>query len=499
MELQFQKKGLTLFKEVVNEVQNQEQTQEIKLSDGLPDIGKVVGAWGQVILRSKEWRSDSILLSGGVMVWVLYNPEDGSEEKTIDSWIPFQMKWDLPPSLPEGKIIVDCRMRFVDARSVSPRKLMIRTGVTAKGKVLAPMEVMVYSPESVPGDVAILQRENPVTVLQEAGEKYFNIEEELNTSSGNGSPMRIIYYSVHADVQDKKVIGDKIAFRGAINLHVLYKTERDTLESQNFMCSFSQYAELKETYGSSADVSIIPSVTGLELDLTEDGNMNIKCGVAAQYMIRDEVVLNLVEDAYSPYRKIKVIEENMELISKTEHRKESLSGQAEFQTEIHNPVDISFMADYPQIQIIDDSAEITAPGSIQVLYYDKDGKLQSSSTRWEGRNTLKLAGSNMLDVTLLTIQEPQITTAGAHAYGKGEMPLELIGMASDGVRQITGMDMGEMEEPDPARPSLILRRAGENTLWEIAKESGSTIDLIRKANGLEGEATAGQMLLIPVS
>ena len=60
------------------------------------------------------------------------------------------------------------------------------------------------------------------------------------------------------------------------------------------------------------------------------------------------------------------------------------------------------------------------------------------------------------------------------------------------------MEMGVEEQPDPGRPSLILRRCGEGGLWPVAKESGSTVEAIRKANGLEGEPESGRMLLIPI-
>ncbi len=78
MEMAFQKTAFPCMTCAVREVQNAEQTQELRLPDGMPDIGKVLCAWGQVILRSKEWRSDSVLVSGGMLMWVLYLPEDGS-------------------------------------------------------------------------------------------------------------------------------------------------------------------------------------------------------------------------------------------------------------------------------------------------------------------------------------------------------------------------------------------------------------------------------------
>ena len=61
-----------------------------------------------------------------------------------------------------------------------------------------------------------------------------------------------------------------------------------------------------------------------------------------------------------------------------------------------------------------------------------------------------------------------------------------------------GLELGEENTSDPARPSLILRRAGEADLWEIAKNTGSTVEAIRKANALEAEPRQDQMLLIPV-
>ena len=53
MELQFQRTACSCLEPVVREIQNVEQTQELKLPDGMPDIGRVLAAWGQTILRGK--------------------------------------------------------------------------------------------------------------------------------------------------------------------------------------------------------------------------------------------------------------------------------------------------------------------------------------------------------------------------------------------------------------------------------------------------------------
>jgi hypothetical protein len=58
--------------------------------------------------------------------------------------------------------------------------------------------------------------------------------------------------------------------------------------------------------------------------------------------------------------------------------------------------------------------------------------------------------------------------------------------------------MEETTQPDPNRPSLILRRYAEDSIWELAKKTGSTVEAIQKLNGIQLEPEKDQMLLIPV-
>ena len=71
----------------VQEVQDMEQTQELRISDGMPDIGRILASWGQALLRGKQWESDGVSLSAGAMVWVLYEPEEGGQPQVVESWI----------------------------------------------------------------------------------------------------------------------------------------------------------------------------------------------------------------------------------------------------------------------------------------------------------------------------------------------------------------------------------------------------------------------------
>ena len=150
MELEFVNKPMDCLRQAVWEIKDEEQTQELKLTDGMPDVGRVLGAWGQLLIRSKEWRGSGMSISGGTLVWVLYEPEDAGELQTVETWVPFSMRWDFPQTKQDGSILINALLRTVDARSVSARKLMIRTVVSAAGQALEPYKQSVYYPEHIP-------------------------------------------------------------------------------------------------------------------------------------------------------------------------------------------------------------------------------------------------------------------------------------------------------------------------------------------------------------
>ena len=131
----------------VQEVQDMEQTQELRISDGMPDIGRILASWGQALLRGKQWESDGVSLSAGAMVWVLYEPEEGGQPQIVESWIPMQLQWDLPEETPEGELLAQVLLRFVDARCLSARKLSIRAGICAMMQALTPAQAELWQPE----------------------------------------------------------------------------------------------------------------------------------------------------------------------------------------------------------------------------------------------------------------------------------------------------------------------------------------------------------------
>ena len=493
MELQFAKTPLNCLLRSVREVQDQEQTQEVRLPEGMPDIGRVLGAWGQCVLRGKQWNASAMSCNGGVMVWVLYAPEDGSEPRSVEVWLPMQMKWNFrEDSQREGAIRTSWLLRSVDARTLSARKLMVRACASVLGEAMEPGETDLYTPDPMPEDVQLLRRSYPALLPREAGEKAYFVEDEISPSEGAAKPEKLLYCHVQPRITEQSVVGGKAVFRGELGVHLLCRYDDGQLRGSDHAIGFSQFSDLDRDYDDDARVDVMMAVSALEPELQE-GILRLKCGLVAQYLIHERKMLELVEDAYSPHRSVTPRMQTLELPMMLDDRREEL--RLEFPWDGDRALALAFYPEHPHLRRAGGLAEMEVPGTVQILSYDDQGNLQGDTVRSSSTWELPVGENASIQAQIQPNGWPQ----SGGGILRGDVSAQAVTMAGEGLNMVTGLELGEMTRPDPTRPSLILRRAGDDTLWELAKASGSSVEAIRSANGLAEEPEQGRILLIPVS
>lgn len=496
MQLQFSKTAIQCLGTALQDVRTAESTQELRLTDGMPDIGRVLTTWGQIQLRSKEWQGSSVMITGGVMTWTLYAPEDGTEPRSVEAWLPFQMRWELPESDREGTLRVQPFLRFADSRSLSSRKMMIRAGVSVQIQGLYPMEQEISTSGELPEDVQVLTNTYPLRLPVESGEKTFLMDEELMLPESGTGAEKLLGIMVTPDISEKKVLTNRIVFKGMLNVHLAYRDADGKVHSRNLPMAFSQLTELDRNYSTDAQTDIRMAVTSLEADL-DQGKLRLKCGLTAQYLVDDRHLLELVQDAYSPIRQVKVDSCEVKLPVILEDRTEFMTAEQTVAGQHGQSADMVFLPEFPRVHQLEGSVEMEFPGMFQGLVYDENNALQGISSRWEGKLSLN-AHENSRIQAAMTGGDVQPMTSADGMILSAPLSVGMRTVADQEISMVNALELGELQEPDPTRPSLILRNAGGESLWELAKSSGSTVAAISAANGLSGEPMAEQMLLIPV-
>ncbi len=496
MKLSFKAETIACYHQTQLEQKHVEQTQDIRLPEEMPDVGRVLCAWGQVLLRGKEWREGLLSVSGGITVWAMYLPEDGSGPRTVQSWLPFQARWELPGDLPEGAAQVRCLLRYADARSTSARKILLRGCASLSVSVFCPGQAQVHTPGEDSAGVELLKRRYPMQLWKEAGEKLLSLDEELTVPSEEPQPQSLFYATLQPRILECRVLGDKIVFRGQGTLHCLYQDRQGDLHSRDLVVPISQYGELGGEYGGEGAAEVALCVTALETDLDEEGRIRLKAGITAQYAIRDVELVTLVEDAYAPGREVILEQEVLTLPGVLEHRRELMTPRQRLPGLRGEVVDLVFLPEQPRIRRTQQGVTLTQGGQFQALSLSPEGNWETASPRWEGTLELKADGDSRL--TAVTLPPASLGFDPGEGSVTAELPLEITAYAGGGIPMVTGVELGQKKEEGRPRPSLILCRAGEKGLWQMAKENGSTVAAILQANGLEAEPAPGKLLLIPV-
>lgn len=495
MQVAFTKSQVTCLKTLKHDIQHREETQELRLPEELPDIGRILACWGQPVLRGKEWRKGSVHVSGGVMVWILYVPEEDTQPRQVETWIPFQMKWELPETDRDGIAHISPELVGVDARCISARKMVVRCGICAKLQAMLSQQVTVSSAEEVPDHVELLENTYPMMLPAEAGEKPFAVDMELSLVSGQ--PEKLISFTLQPELHEQKLVADKLVFRGIGRVHVLYCTQGGMLCSEDLEVPFSQYAELEKEYPDNAVSRIHFAVTNLEMHIGETGKLDFKAGLTGQYMIYDCQRLTLAEDAYSPGWEMETQIAALELPALLDTHRENIPIQA-LAENISDVLDMVFYPEQPQMYWEDGSFHAEPEGMFQVLYQDMEGVIQCALIPWSGSWSLP----SDKETTAQSCWHKRGSISCAPAPGgmmlQADSYADIYTEQTKGLPMITSLTLGERVKPDGERPSLILCKCEGETLWNLAKKTGSTVKAIRTANGLEGVPESGRILLIPV-
>ena len=491
MEIQFQKNAISYLQTLLREQQKQEQTQQIRLSDAMPDIEHVIGCWGQVLIRGKEWRGGSLGISGGIIAWVLYQPENEGAPCCVDTWIPFQMKWDVDETERDGVIEVCTSLCHIDARMLSDRKLMVRANVCAQMHAMVGADTMIYEPADLPGDVQVLQHTYPMMLPAEAGEKQFDIEQQLEIPPDGARVHQVVRFTALPTLTEYKIVADKLVLRGSAEIYVLYMDDMGKLNSNTWKLPFSQYTQLDGEYTSEADVSVCFALTQLELERLQPDSLNLKLGLTAQYIVSRMQNITVTEDMYSTQRDLKQSNGALTLPSVLQSKTQEV--KVDLVAPDGRVIDVSMHREPVQINKKDDLTEITLEGLYQILYEDAEGKVQNSSERWQKTVTETVSPDTDYHISLW---QAELLVPGKMSGVMLQIHENVVAMTP--MQMVMGAQLGDAVTRDPKRPSIILRRAGGDTLWDIAKSLGSTVEQIQKINAIQEEPDGEKMLLIPI-
>ena len=504
MELNLEREHINCYDMVLDTDVCQEETLEAIVPDACPDIAWIVDTGGQICLSGKHVRDGGLSVSGTVKAWVLYQPEGGQELCRVEVKLPFTVQAEAAQLHSQGQCMVTPCLRSVDARSLNPRKILVRADIGLGMQAYQPREFVLCCGISCDEDAGVQQRtaQHMAYLTQAVQEKEFTFYDEVRLSAGPGGRAQVLSVRVDPWCMESKVIGSKLIFKGEVALQVRYLVGGE-LCSMRCAMPFSQIMEL-EGAGEAADCEMAMCVTDVDWTVAgEDGRtLNVTLELLGQAVVRDRYPVTVLQDTYSTVYQMTIQQENCVLNQlldfgvRPQSVRELMETEAPAKTVVDAAVSVSHLKQSRQ----DNQQVLTAELRMNVLYLDEQDIPRSLSRNLTVSGRLDLPGNGECRCSCRCPGEVFAVPAAGGVEVRFNPEFYCLVTRQQTVPVVSGARFGQMHgERQGEQPSVVLRMAapGEE-LWDIAKSCSTTQERIRQANQLdEDELPVGQMLLIP--
>lgn len=498
MEMKLDQKSIRYLENIMNDHKKQEQTQEIKLSNDLPDIGSILGAWGQCFVRGKQWLGNGVEVSGGTKVWVIYKADQTEEINCVETWIPFQFSWELHTYEPDGMINATCNVCAIDVRNTSSRKMILRTDIAMFVDIYTEKETYISVQGECCENIQCLKREHNLFIPKEVGEKTFSIDEDLTIPASYPQVSKILKYQMRLEITDKKVITQKVVFRGTAIICISYLGTDGAICCWECEVPFSQYSDLDVDFDEGCYILLEPMLSGLEVGFSDENKISVTAGVICQYSIYGYESILVTQDAYCPGMNTDVHDSALIIPTLLDHKDELVHMDHNIDVPANRVVDVSVSLGKPITSYENENTKIMLPCDIKVLYYDTDAVLRSEhiSVQKILRENCHSSAKTRCYCVLSGSTRATVGVSGCNA-GFDVLVCNLI-TTDELIQMVTGVEIMEKAECCK-RPSLILCRKEDGTLWDIAKRYGSTVEMIERINCLQSEPDTNKLLIVPIA
>ena len=441
--------------------------------DTFPDIGRIVCAYGTAVIKDQTPQNDRLLVSGTVQTTVLYEPENGGKLRRLSVPVTFAHIEECEGLTAESICSTVCRIAAVDAEAMNSRKVSVSVQLCflTEGYCKAECDVT----ESVELDgIECLSHLQSITLLEQVRSYPVTILDDIQLA--DAAELSLLHTDCTMQVSECRAMHGRIIVKGEAVLHCLAMQEDDAVRVLNSSTPFTQILELPEAEED--------ALTAVRMTVSE-----------ADCRLESDGMLRCIEDMYLPGKELAAQAEHPVLQNMPSAQPFTSEGSETLQTAQHVSHVIAAQAVCCGAKRVSES-ELQIKAGVRVLYLSDEQQL--------------CAVQRLVPLTMPYSEagEPEELTLSARATAAGERGLLLTVTANGAAatqERVTFCHISALEikpkESSHNGVTLVLKQInGEERLWDIAKNCGTTEQAIRCANDLPAEAERVQnaMLLIPI-
>ena len=473
--------------------------------DSKPDILNTICTSGVVCVYKKEVLEEKVRIDGNINNYIMYLADDAQDKvRGINTSLDFSETIPVSNSKEGMNCSIETNLKSIECKVINGRKIGIKATLEIIIKIYAREDIEIINDIQNAEGIQMLKEDLRVNSLVGTGENKIYAKDTISIDTIDNLA-EILKINIQIGDRDVKVSYNKILTKADAKIKLIYLTEDNRINSVEAKIPIVGFIDIPNvTEENICDIEYEIKNIVIKPNNAEEHSIYIEIEVGVSAIVYEEKQINLIQDLYSPCENLEFNKKKITTITNKQTRQETRQIREKIKLDGIGKKTIKDVDIVPVIEKQDImSSKIIYTGTIEMNFTLVDQELQIDTRRAKVPFEYIIEGiedaentSTKLDIEVsnqdFIIQDGEIVTANIDLVMNHDM------YKSTNMNLMNEIQTnGERETQDYSIVLYIVKKG--DTLWEIAKRYGSTIDDIIKTNGIEdgNKIYPGQKLFIP--
>ena len=502
--LETQKESLNINKLVAEKREIIFAESDMIVPDTKPDILSTISTSGVVSIYKKDVQAEKVRIDGTINTYIMYMP-DGTEDmvRGLSTNVDFSQNIDIPNCNEGMSVLTNVSIKSIETQVINGRKISIKATLELNLKVYSNENIeIVNSIPSENNDIQILKQDLIVNSLVGTGSTKVYAKDTIQIDN-NDVLAEILQAQMTLTDKDIKISYNKVLTKAESQIKLMYLTEDNKINIVTYKIPVVGFVDIQNvTEGNICDANYEIKNVVIKPNSQDEHSIYFEAEIEVTCSSYEEKQINLIQDMYSPTQIINFERHQVTTIT----NKQNLSDEKQIneQISLDNVENMSLLDVTTSVSITNESKINTkimyeAELSLRFVFQNSQNQIITKDAQIPFNYTLdNLQNGEMLNTNCEMLVKSQNYTVQSNSITCNvEIQTNTSIYRIVNLNVIDNIEEGE-ERKEQDYSLLIYIVTEEDTMWNIAKKFGSTVDAISKLNNIEdGKINLGQKLYIP--
>lgn len=483
---------------------------DIIVPDIKPDILSLIKVDGNVYVTRKTIQEDRVIIEGVIDVYAIYMSDDENNSiRGLNALLNFNETVQMDKCKTGMLPVIKCNLGPIEYRTLNGRKLNVKCPINIDIRVMenAEFEMIKELPDC--NDIQMLKKEVKFNTTVGSECQTISIKENISLPEGYMPIGEILKTDICIMSKDYKISYNKILAKAEAKIRLIYVVDDPSCNIQTFetmvpVMGFIDMPGANENMKINIDYNMLSCyVKPVYQDLKANG-FYVEAEVELLVRASEERTIVIIQDLYNPNANLRYdmldIDLNQNVTNKTE-----IINISEFiaAAELDNSkiLDVRVTPSITEKKVLDDRVMIEGNNVIDILFYKLDkNMMETKRVEVPFQQVVNIKGmsnnmKNNIDIRPYDVRYELQGAGQLEVRASLELNIEIEERVNFNI--INSVEQTE-EVIEPVASIVIYYVKSGDSLWKIAKNYRTTIELIKEVNSLsEDTIYPGQQLMIP--